>query len=277
MKLATASTPAGRRAIRVGQEAAIDLGMPDLDALLKSPDWPSRARTRGPVYDLTDVTLLAPITTPAKIFCVGLNYRTHILEMGRELPAYPTLFAKYPEALVGPTDPITRPDASTALDWEAELAVIIGRRVRHATTDQAAQAIAGYSVLNDITARDWQYRTPQWLQGKTFEATTPVGPVLVTPDEIPGGLTPHAQLTCHVNDEQVQQADTVDLVHTPADLVAYISSIITLNPGDIIATGTPGGVGHARTPRRYLDPGDTIRTEITGIGVLHNTVIQEKP
>ena len=204
--------------------------------------------------------------------CVGLNYRTHILEMGRELPEHPTLFAKFTDALVGATDDIFLPPESSAMDWEAELAVVIGRSVRRADDDQAAAAIAGFTVINDVTMRDWQFRTREWLQGKTFEGTTPLGPVLVTPDELHGGVRPSLPMTCAVNGEIVQQADTGDLVFDPVALVRYVSTIGTLRPGDIIASGTPGGVGHARTPPRYLHAGDTVVTKIDGIGQLTNVV-----
>jgi acylpyruvate hydrolase len=190
--------------------------------------------------------------------------------MGRELPKYPTLFAKFPEALIGPADPIVLPAESVAVDWEAELAVVIGRAVRRASEAEARAAIAGFSVLNDVTARDWQYRSPQWLQGKTFEATTPFGPYLVTPDELPGGTAPALSLTCSVDGELVQKAGTDDLVFGPVELVRYISTILTLRPGDVIATGTPGGVGHARKPPRYLGDGARLVTEISGLGRLEN-------
>jgi acylpyruvate hydrolase len=202
---------------------------------------------------------------------VGLNYRTHILEMGRELPEHPTLFAKFAEALVGPHDPVALDPASEAVDWEAELAVVVGAPVRRASEAEAEAAIAGFAVLNDVTMRDWQYRTLQWLQGKTFEATTPFGPQLVTPDELPGGVRPALDLTCAVDGETVQTANSSDLVFDPVALVAYISRIVTLNPGDVIATGTPGGVGHARKPPRYLGDGAVLTTEIEGLGSQRNT------
>src|SRR5690606_12110296 len=201
---------------------------------------------------------------------VGLNYRTHILEMGRELPEHPTLFAKFPEALVGPHDEIALDPQSQAVDWEAELAVVVGAPVRRATEAEAEAAIAGFAVLNDVTMRDWQYRTLQWLQGKTFEATTPFGPQLVTPDELPGGVRPALALTCAVDGETVQSANTSDLVFDPVALVGYVSRILTLGPGDVIATGPPGGVGHARTPARYLPDGAVLTTAIDGLGEQRN-------
>jgi acylpyruvate hydrolase len=210
------------------------------------------------------------IPNPGKIVCVGLNYRNHILEMGRDLPEHPTLFAKFADALIGARDDIDLAPESDCVDWEAELAVVIGRTVRRADAQEAADAIAGFTVMNDVTMRDWQFRTKEWLQGKTFEGTTPLGPVLVTPDELEGGVAPALTMTCSVDGDVVQKADTSDLVFGPVDLVRYASTIMTLRPGDVIATGTPGGVGHARKPARYLADGDTLVTEIDGIGRLKN-------
>jgi acylpyruvate hydrolase len=222
--------------------------------------------------DIADEQWAAVVPAPSKIVCVGLNYRNHILEMGRELPEYPTLFAKYPEALIGPYDPIVLPAyAAQAVDWEAELAIVIGTPARRLDEAAAADAIAGYSVINDVTMRDFQYRTPEWFQGKTFEATTPFGPVLVTPDEYALGT----ELSTTVDGEKMQSTTTDDLVFGPAALVAYISHIVTLNPGDVIASGTPGGVGHARKPPRYLSDGSQLTTAIEGIGSISSIVVIE--
>ena len=276
MRLATLRTADGTRAVRIDNGSYTDLGVPDVGALLNRPDWASyAAEAAGPVHDPAAVDLAPPVPRPGKILCVGLNYRTHILEMGRELPAYPTLFAKYAEALIGPADPILLPPESGAVNWEAELALVVGQTVRRASAEEAARAIAGFTVINDVTMRDWQYRTPQWLQGKTFEGSTPTGPVLVTPDELPGGTAPALMLTGSVNGEIVQKASTDDLVFNPAALVQYASTILTLRPGDLIATGTPGGVGHARQPARYLANGMRLMTEISGIGRLDNVALTE--
>ena len=272
MRLVTLSTAGGLRAALVEDGIAFELDAPDVGALLQRPDWRRIAEDRsGDPHILADTVLAPVVPRPGKIFCVGLNYRSHILEMGRGLPEFPTLFAKFSEALVGPVDPIELDPASDAIDWEAELAVVISSRVRRASETEAAAAIAGFAVLNDVTMRDWQYRTLQWLQGKTFEATTPFGPALVTPEELPGGVRPALQLSCTVDGEVVQSANTSDLVFDPVALVEYISRIITLNPGDVIATGTPGGVGHARKPPRYLRDGAVMVTEIQGLGRLENT------
>lgn len=270
MKLTTVRTPAGTRAARVEGDQLVELAATDVGTLLADPGWRTRAQADGPPHKAADLAPLVP--RPGKIFCVGLNYRNHILEMGRELPEHPTLFAKFAEALVGPNDPIVLEPDAAAVDWEAELAIVVGASVRRASAADAERAIAGFAVLNDVTMRDWQYRTAQWLQGKTFEATTPLGPWLVTPDELPGGTRPTLDLRCAVDGDTVQSANTGDLVFDPVTLVQYISRIVTLHPGDVIATGTPGGVGHARKPPRYLTDGSVLTTEIDGLGVQHNTV-----
>lgn len=275
MRLATVRTGSGTSAVRIEGEQYAELAAPDVGTFLTRPDWRGQAASAVPDRPVTGLEFAPVVPRPGKIVCVGLNYRNHILEMGRELPRFPTLFAKFPEALVGPDDPVTLPPESPAVDWEAELAVVIGATVRRASVAEAEAAIAGFSVLNDVTMRDWQNRTLQWLQGKTFEGSTPFGPVLVTPDEVPGGTTPDLTLSCWVDGELVQKAVTGDLLFGPVELVRYVSSVLTLRPGDVIATGTPGGVGHARTPQRYLADGNRLVTEISGIGRLDNEVRAE--
>ncbi|WP_433475748.1 fumarylacetoacetate hydrolase family protein [Spirillospora sp. CA-142024] len=272
MKIATVRTPEGTRAARLDEDGYVLLDAPDAGTLLEREDWADAAASAKGAPLSLDATALAPVVPrPGKIFCVGLNYRKHILEMGRDLPEHPTLFAKFADALIGPADDIRLAPESSAVDWEAELTVVIGRTVRRASEPDAEAAIAGFTVMNDVTMRDWQFRTKEWLQGKTFEGTTPLGPVLVTPDELPGGVRPALDLTCRVNGEVMQQADTSELVFDPVQLIRYASTVITLRPGDVIATGTPGGVGHARKPPRYLADRDVVITEIEGIGRLENT------
>jgi len=276
VRLATIRAGGSTRAVRVDGDLAVDVGAADVAEVLRWPGWRDRcADADGRRYGLDGLSLAPVVTAPEKIICVGLNYRPHIQEMGRELPRHPTLFAKYSRALVGAGDEVVLPAVSAQLDWEAELAVIVGAEVRHADAAAAETAIAGYTVLNDVTARDWQYRTPQWLQGKTFESTTPIGPWLVTADDpaVAAGLG----LVCEVNGELVQQANTADLLFSPSALVAYVSQMFTLVPGDVIATGTPGGVGHARTPPRYLEDGDVLVTRVTGIGECRNVCVRERP
>jgi acylpyruvate hydrolase len=276
MKLATLRTASGTQAVRVDDDRLIEIGSPDVGALLAMPDWQQRAESAsGTAHDAGGAEFAPLVLNPGKIVCVGLNYRHHILEMGREIPEFPTLFAKYPEALIGASDDIQLAPESDSVDWEAELAVVIGATVRRARGSSAEAAIAGFAVLNDVTMRDWQYRTMMWDQGKTWEATTPLGPYLVTADELPGGVRPALDLSCRVNDEVVQSANTSDLVFDPVALVEYISTILTLRPGDVIASGTPGGVGHARKPPRYLAPGDVLTTDISGLGIAHNRAVAE--
>lgn len=212
------------------------------------------------------------VPSPEKIICIGLNYRDHVLEMGNELPEYPTVFGKYAPALIGAYDEIELPEQSDRVDYEAELVVVIGRSVRRADREAAAAAIAGYTVLNDVSMRDYQRRTKQFLQGKTWEHSTPLGPVLVTPDELPadpaaGGAL---RISSELSGETMQDSTTDQLVFGAVDLVVYLSEILTLNPGDVIATGTPGGVGDARTPPRYLTDGAEIVTAVEGIGECRN-------
>jgi len=268
IRLATVRTGAGTRAVRIIGDEAVELGADDVRDVLAQPDWRAAvAAADGAKHDVATLDYAPLVGAPEKIVCVGLNYRTHILEMNHTLPEYPTLFAKYSRALIGANDPIALPSASQQIDWEAELGVVIGAPVRDATAEQASAAIAGYTVVNDVTARDWQNRTAQWLQGKSFEACTPIGPWLAVSDD---GAVPDAEITCSVDGEVVQQARLSDLVFDPVALIEYISQVITLVPGDVIATGTPGGVGHARKPPRYLVDGTEMVTTIEGIGTCRN-------
>lgn len=269
MKLATIRTSSGTSAVRIDDDAAIELGANDLGDVLGCPGWQTMAaHAQGPRHDLAELDYAPPVPNPEKVFCVGLNYRAHILEMGRPLPEYPTLFAKFARSLVGARDTVELPAGSEQVDWEAELGVVIGAHVRHASLGQAATAIAGYTVINDVTARDFQFRSAQWLQGKAFERSTPVGPWLVVGEDPPG------EISCTVDGDLMQRADPADLVFSPASLVAYISQFITLVPGDLIATGTPGGVGHARKPPRYLTAGMELVTRVNGIGECRNVMIK---
>ena len=276
MRLATARIEGSTRAVKVEGDTLVDLGYVDLGDLLAQPDWKEQAAAAtGPTCPAAGVALAPLVPRPSKVVCVGLNYKNHIQEMGRDLPEYPTLFSKFADTLIGATDDIARPQETDAFDWEVELAVVVGRQVRRATTAQAEQAIAGFTVLNDITARDWQFRTREWLQGKNWDASTPVGPYLVTPDELPGGVRPAVDVRLVVDGEVMQSDNTGDLLFDPVALVEYVSTIVRLNPGDLIATGTPGGVGHARRPERYLVGGETVVAEIDGIGRLENRVVKE--
>lgn len=285
MKLATLRVSGGTdgttRAVALDGDALVDLGATDVGAFLATPDWSDRAAAAigndaAIRYDAASADFATLVPAPSKVVCVGLNYRTHIQEMGRDLPEHPTLFSKFADTLIGAGDEIVRPPETDELDWEVELAVVVGAQVRRADALQAEAAIAGFTVLNDITCRDWQFRTREWLQGKNWDSSTPVGPYLVTPDELRGGVRPELQVRLSVDGEAMQSDTTGDLLFDPVALVQYVSTMVRLNPGDIIATGTPGGVGHARTPKRYLVGGETVVAEIDGVGRLENVVVKEK-
>lgn len=213
--------------------------------------------------------LLTPVLRPSKIVCAGLNYYDHAEEVGQQIPEHPTVFAKYANVLVGPVDPIAMPEESEKVDWEAELVAVIGTSVRHATPEQARAAIAGYTIMNDVSVRDWQGRTSEWFQGKNFDRTTPVGPVVVTADEV----DPEAGLAirCTVDGVRRQDSSTDRMIFSAVQLVEYLSRFMTLDPGDLVACGTPAGVGLAQKPRRiWLQDGQEVVTEIEGIGGLRN-------
>lgn len=272
MRLATIRTGGGTAAAVVGTDALVLIdGVPDVGTLLTDESWPevaARADGERLALDSLPTQAWAPVVPrPGKVLCVGLNYRAHIKEMGRELPEHPTLFPKYAEALIGPYDPIRWSAHSAALDWEAELAVVVGAPVFEASEAEAERAIAGYAVLDDVTLRDYQYHTTQWLPGKNFAGTTPLGPWLTTADAFADG-----RITTTVNGALMQDSSTADLVFSPAELIGYVSRFLPLAPGDVIATGTPDGVGHARTPPVYLTPGDVVETAVEGLGSLRNVV-----
>ncbi|WP_211879983.1 fumarylacetoacetate hydrolase family protein [Pseudarthrobacter albicanus] len=272
MRLLTLRTEHGTKAVRQDGGTLTEIeGFANVGELLNTAGWEETAKAAaGATHPLEGADLDAVVPFPGKIICVGHNYRNHIKEMGREVPEYPTLFAKYQESLIGPNDDLALPQESDKVDWEAELAVVIGKKGRRISEADAAEHIAGYAVLNDVSMRDYQFRTIQWLQGKTWEKSTPFGPALVTKDEFTAGL-----MTSAVDGDIQQQTPTNDVVFTPEFLVSYISTIITLNPGDVIATGTPGGVGHAQDPKRYLQEGQVLVTTIEGLGQLKNRVVKE--
>jgi acylpyruvate hydrolase len=280
MRLATIRTGAGTTAARLDGDALIPLHAADVGELLATAHsagddlagLPARAGA-APV-PLAEADYAPVVTNPAKVVCVGLNYRTHIMETGRELPEYPTLFTKWADTLMGPNDDLVLPSVSEKVDWEVELTVVIGSPVYRASADDALAAIAGYATSNDVSMRDFQRRTLQWTAGKVFQHTTPVGPFLVTPDEVD-----HArdlEIRCEVDGEIMQHARTSDLLFKPADVIAYISQAITLNPGDLILTGTTGGVGDARKPPVYLKPGQVVRCYVEGLGECVNHCVAEK-
>jgi acylpyruvate hydrolase len=273
MRLATIRTQYGTTAAQLDGDVLIPLEAADVGELLAA-GGEGRRRERAAPVAVAEADFAPVVPRPDKIICVGLNYRAHILETGREPPQYPTLFAKFAGTLLGARDELVLPSVSEKVDWEVELGVIIGRPIYRATPAEAAAAIAGYTVVNDVSMRDWQSRTLQWLQGKAFERTTPAGPYLVTPDEV--GHAADLEVRCEVDGAVMQQSRTSDLVFGPADIAAYASQVITLRPGDLIATGTPGGVGNARKPPVYLQSGNVLRTWIEGLGECVNQCVAEK-
>jgi len=223
------------------------------------------------ILDRSSVQLGAPIPRPGKIICIGLNYRDHAAESNAEVPAYPTVFAKYASCIVGPGESIVIPRVTSQVDYEGELAVVIGRRARDVAEADALEYVAGYAPFNDVSARDYQMRTSQWTIGKTFDTFGPLGPALVSADEI---TDPHAlDIRVSIGGEVLQSSNTRHLIFTIPQLIAYLSSVMTLEPGDVIATGTPAGVGAARKPQRWLVPGDVVRVEISSLGALENPVV----
>ncbi|XUL85640.1 fumarylacetoacetate hydrolase family protein [Streptomyces galilaeus] len=265
MKLATVAHEGRTTAAVLDGDRWRALPADDLSALLATTAPDRVADLAG--AELPVATPVLPLPSPRKVVCCGLNYADHITEMGRELPKHPTLFAKFADTLTGPEEDLVLPHGLD-VDWEAELAVVVGAELRGADRDTAGRAIAGYTVANDISVRDWQKRTLQWFQGKAWDRTTPLGPVVVTPDE----LDPVAgvEIICRVNGIERQRGNTRTLVFDAADLLAYVSTFTVLRPGDLVLTGTPGGVGSGMTPPVHLADGDLVETEIPGIGTLRN-------
>lgn len=219
---------------------------------------------------LADVRLGPPVTDPAKVLCVGLNYQDHVAETGRKLPTHPDIFAKFASTLIGPEDAIRCSEVTSQLDYEGELAVVIGRHCRNVDESEALDAVAGLMVLNDITARDLQYNGTQFLPGKAVDGSTPCGPALVTLDEV---ADPHAlDIATRVNGQEVQGSNTKHMIFQIPRIIAYISRFLELSPGDVISTGTPDGIGSKRQPPLWLLPGDVVEVEIEGVGLLRNTI-----
>ncbi len=221
--------------------------------------------------DLNKMQILPPVPNPSKILCVGLNYDDHLEESGLKKPVYPEIFARFATSLIAHREPILQPFESLTLDYEAELAVVIGRRGRRIKRDKALEYVAGYSLFNDATIREFQLRTPQWTMGKNFDATGAFGPWLVTPDALPRGAR-GLRIQGRLNGRVMQDASTDQLIFGVPALIEMISVAITLEPGDVIITGTPGGVGAARRPPVFMQPGDIFEVEIEGMGVLSNPV-----
>ena len=284
MKLASFEF-AGRESVGVVMDdRLIDLSRvaPDLPGDMRDfiREWPRISDTVSQLatpmeatLNLADVRLLAPVPRPQKILAIGLNYADHVEETGREKPEQQVWFSKLPNAVNGPYNPIQLPKASASVDYEAELVFIIGKRCRHVTREEAPSVVFGYCAGNDVSVRDWQRRTSQWILGKSFDSHAPFGPWIVTPDELGD---PHTLgIRCLVNGELRQNSNTSNLVFNVYDQIACLSQALTLEPGDVVFTGTPAGVGFAMKPPKYLKVGDTVRVEIDRIGALEAQIEPE--
>ena len=265
----------------VAGDGIVDLGArlpktPELKALLADPAGLASARrfeAAAPDFPLSDVAFLPPIPNPDRIIGIGVNYRDHAAELGSPIPTHPLVFIRWPSSVVGHLRPLVRPRASERFDYEGELAIIIGRRARHVPPERALDHVAGYSCFQDGSIRDWQRHTSQFSAGKNFPATGALGPWLVTADDIadPARLSVRTTL----NGTTLQDGTTADMIFNVPALIAYVSTFTELSPGDVIATGTPKGVGDGRKPPLYLKPGDTIEITIGGVGTLRNPVMAE--
>ena len=254
-------------------------GVPSLDELVSMDE---RARSSvtarlaaAPELDPEALSWAPPLIRPGKIVCIGLNYVDHTAESGFEQPDYPTVFPRFASSLVGHGAPVVRPDFSDSLDFEGELAVVIGRAGRHVPRSRALEHVFGYAVFNDVSVREYQFKSPQWTVGKNFDDTGPFGPTLVSADELPAGGA-GLKLETRLNGEVVQSATTEDMVFPVSELVAILSEAMTLEPGDVIVTGTPSGIGWAREPKLLMQAGDRCEVEIEGVGTLANPIVAEE-
>ena len=287
MRLASFSLADGRpRPGRIVREEIIDLsdastGLPSTMAelLALGSEGLERARVAAtgpaPRHHVASVRRHAPVTNPPAILAIGMNYRAHVAEMGREPPEWQYWFNKQRTSITGPGDPIVLPSVSDMVDYEGELALVIGHRCQHVPAARAFEVVAGFTIINDVSTRDWQWRTPTFTMGKSFNTHAPCGPELVTGDELgdPGSLA----IRTWVNDELRQDSTTADLIFGCAEMIEYLTTAFPLEPGTIIATGTPAGVGAGFDPPRFLNAGDTVRIGIEGIGELSNPVVQGGP
>jgi acylpyruvate hydrolase len=268
------------RPVAVDGDELVELDAPSVEALLAlgPVGLDAALATAGTRHPLHGADLAPALAQPGKILCIGKNYADHAEELGGPAPAKPEVFMRARTSLAGPRDPVRRPRVSVQMDYEVELAVVIGRPGRYIDASRALDHVAGYCVFNDFSIRDFQYMGQQWTPGKNFDRSGPLGPFLVTADEV---ADPQAlDLTCTVVDaagkrETLQSSNTSLMVHRIADLIAFLSLWTTLEPGDVIATGTPGGVGGARDPKRWLVPGETVETAVEGLGALKNQVLEE--
>jgi 2-keto-4-pentenoate hydratase/2-oxohepta-3-ene-1,7-dioic acid hydratase in catechol pathway len=275
MRLATFTHRGRRRVGRVEGDTVVDSGVADMTALLAEgpPGLARVGASEGERLPLAEVRLLAPVPRPGKFLAVGLNYADHIAEMGAKTPDYPSCFAKLSTAINGPYDPVHRPRLSDSLDYEGELAFVIGRRCRHVPYERAAEVIAGYCICNDFTTRAWVRKTPQVVIPKSFDTHGPFGPWLTTPDE--AGDPRNLQVRTWVNGELRQDSNTREMTFDCFRLVELLSQAVTFEPGDVVTTGTPPGVGEGKAPPHYLKPGDVVRVAIETLGAIENRIIDE--
>lgn len=278
MKLCNHAGSSGAAIGLLDNDRLYDLGPGSIDEWLASGTDLGAAiasRSRGAELDAAEVRFLPVVQRPPKIVCIGLNYIDHAAESPyKNVPDYPAMFPRFSATLTGHGQPIVRPRVSSELDFEGELAVIIGKGGRHVTRENALDHVAGYSIFNDASLRDYQFKSPQWTAGKNFAQTGPLGPYLVTPDELPAGAD-GLDLQTLLNGEVVQHGNTRDMIFKVADLIFHISEILPLEPGDVIAAGTPAGVGFARTPPLFMKHGDVCEVRVEGIGSLVNTIADE--
>ena len=271
MRLATVRTSSGTRAVRASGDQHIDLGFSDVGALLSRPDWRELARVDGTPMPAQGADFAPLVTEPSKVVCVGHNYENHIREMGRELPTFPTLFCKLADSLAGAYDDIVKPRETDALDWEVELAVVMGKKGRDIPKDKAYDYVFGYTVCLDMTARELQRQHGQWFKGKSLDTFCPLGPWIVHKSALPDPQ--QVRLICRVNGEVMQDGNTRDMIFDIPTTIESLSAGMTLEPGDIISTGTPSGVGFARVPPVFLKPGDKVEGEVEGIGTLEVEIV----
>lgn len=279
VRLAGRPLLAARTALGLLDLTAEDTLLTGVSEVLALPEGPQRAQAaleraahRGRWLDEGTLRWRPLLTTPGKVIALGLNYADHAAESPYDRPDYPVLFPRFATSLLGHGEPIQRPVDSDQLDFEGELVAVIGRTARHLSVDEALSTVAGYSLFNDATIRDFQFRTHQWTVGKNFDATGPFGPELVTTDELPEGAK-GLRLRTTVNDQVVQDADTSDMLFSVAEAVALLSDAMTLRPGDALVMGTPAGIGFARDPQLFLRPGDTVTVTVEGVGTLSNPVV----
>lgn len=259
-----------------GIRVAFDEGLADLDAHIAAGTLAAAgaAAEAGEIVDEAALTFLPPLVRPSKIICLGLNYRDHAEEAGLGIPDFPVLFGRFPSSLIGHGAPIILPKVSDQLDWEAELVAVLGKGGKNIDEADALGHVAGYSVFNDASIRDYQMRTPQWTAGKNFDDSGAFGPWLVTPDEVPAGAA-GLKIECRVNGKVMQSSNTANLIFDVARTISLLSSFMTLEAGDVLVMGTPGGVGFARDPKVFMKAGDICEVEIEGIGLLVNPIVAE--